>query len=122
MLHGRSLGGGAVLTLLPETPVSAVVLESTFKDLRTMAHRFLLPAFLMRDPFDNLAALRGYHGPVLILHGRSDTLLPLHHGEALKAAAPSAQLVVRDCGHNDCAWDRTEFWPTITQFLNDAAK
>ena len=65
--YGRSLGGGAVCALARERRLAALVLESTFTSVRKLARGFGLPGFLVRDPFDNLGALRSYPGPVLIV-------------------------------------------------------
>jgi hypothetical protein len=75
---------------------------------------------LVRDPFDNLAALRRYPGPVLILHGRHDPVIPFAHGEALARAATRATLVEYPCGHNDCPPDPQRFWRDIAAFLTAA--
>ena len=72
VLIGRSMGGGAVCDLALKRPSAALVLLSTFTSLRTYAVRYLAPGFLIRDPFDNLAAVRQYPGPVLVVHGRED--------------------------------------------------
>ena len=60
--YGRSLGGGAACALARERKVAALVLESTFTSVRSLARGFGLPGFLVRDPFDNLSALRAYLG------------------------------------------------------------
>jgi hypothetical protein len=103
--YGRSLGGGAVSTLLPDRPPAALILESTFTDTRRFARNVGAPGFLVRDPFDNLAALRAYRGPLLLLHGEHDEVVPIAHGEAL-ATATGVELQRLPCGHNDCprAW------------------
>jgi pimeloyl-ACP methyl ester carboxylesterase len=100
--YGRSLGGGAACALARERSVAALVLESTFTSVRPLARGFGLPGFLVRDPFDNLAALRAYPGPVLIIHGERDELIPPEHAAALHAAAPRSRLELLPCGHNDC--------------------
>ena len=62
----------------------------------------------MRDPFDNLAVVRGFAGPLLVLHGERDELIPTEHGRTLAAAGRNAELELLPCGHNDCdtAWSR----------------
>jgi fermentation-respiration switch protein FrsA (DUF1100 family) len=111
--HGRSLGGGAVCLLARARPVAALILESTFTSVRAFAHRFGAPELLVRDPFDNLAALAHYPGPLLVLHGERDELIPPAHGRALAAAHQDAEFRALPCGHNDCA----EPWPEIRAFL-----
>jgi hypothetical protein len=100
--YGRSLGGGAATRVAVSRPVAGLVLESAFTSVRPLAARFLVPGFLVRDPFDNLAALRRYRGPLLVVHGRRDEVIPFAHGQALAAAVPGTTFVPLDCGHNDC--------------------
>jgi hypothetical protein len=104
--YGRSLGAGAVCALLEHRPLAAVILESPFTTIRAFAIRYGAPGFLVRDPFDNLSRLRTYKGPILIMHGEHDAIIPPWHGRALAAAAPQAELRLLPCGHNDCprAW------------------
>ena len=110
--YGRSLGGGAVTTLLPDRTPAALILESTFTDTRRFARHLGAPGFLVRDPFDNLAALRAYRGPLLLVHGEHDEVVPLEHGEAL-AAATGVELHRLPCGHNDCP----RAWAEMREFL-----
>ena len=106
--HGRSLGGGAACLLAASRPVRALILESTFTSVRSFAGRFGAPSFLVRDPFDNLAAVQSFAGPLLVLHGERDEVIPAEHGRALAAAGRNAELELLPCGHNDCdvAWSR----------------
>jgi len=108
VLHGRSLGGAAACALADRRPVRAMVLESTFTSVRRFARRYGLVGPLVRDPFDNLAVVRSFPGPVLVLHGRHDEIIPVDHARALHAAARDGRLGLLDCGHNDCppSWDR----------------
>lgn len=105
--YGRSLGAGAVCALLGQRPVAGVILEAPFTSTRAFAVRYGAPAFLVRDPFDNLARLTGYRGPLLILHGAEDRIIPPGHSEALARVAPQAERHLVPCGHNDCprSWD-----------------
>lgn len=111
--YGRSLGGGAVAALSRRRELAALVLESTFTSVRPLALRGGLPGFLVRDPFDNLAAVRAYQGPILILHGERDRIIPTAHGRELAAAAEQARFQLLPCGHNDCPRP----WPLIRSFL-----
>jgi fermentation-respiration switch protein FrsA (DUF1100 family) len=111
--YGRSVGGGAACQLAARRPVSALILESTFTSVRSFARRFGAPAFLVRDPFDNLAAVREYRGPILLLHGSRDDIIVPGHSQALAAAARQAELHLLPCGHNDCPRE----WPLIRDFL-----
>jgi pimeloyl-ACP methyl ester carboxylesterase len=111
--HGRSLGGGAACILASRRPVAALVLESTFTGVAPMARRLGVPRFLVRDRFDNLAVVRTLAGPILVIHGDHDTVIPTIHGERLASAARRATLRLVPCGHNDCP----SSWPLVRDFL-----
>jgi pimeloyl-ACP methyl ester carboxylesterase len=96
---GESLGGGAICALSRERRLQALVLQSTFPSLKIFAARRLAPAFLLRDSFENEAAVRLFPGPVLVMHGRFDSLVPLEQAQRLAAASPRTLLKVYDCGH-----------------------
>jgi pimeloyl-ACP methyl ester carboxylesterase len=117
ILFGRSLGGGAVCALAAERPSAALILMSTFTDTRSFAKRYLAPSFLVRDPFDNLSIVENYPEPLLIIHGRHDTVIPYSHGIALRGAAKHGQLIAYEAGHNDCPPDWKVFWQQIQSFL-----
>jgi len=114
---GRSLGGGAICALARERPLAALVLESTFTSMTRMMLRGGMPNWLapllVRDPFENLGLLRRFTGPVLLLHGEHDEVVPPAEAEALRAETPGAELHWLPCGHNDCARP----WPTVLGFL-----
>jgi fermentation-respiration switch protein FrsA (DUF1100 family) len=110
---GRSLGGGAICALARERPLAALVLESTFTSIRAMAARLGFPAFLVRDPFDNLEVASGFAGRILLLHGDRDESIPFEHARSLHAAAPHSELHALPCGHNDCARP----WPLLEDFF-----
>ena len=102
---GRSVGGGAACALSRRRPLAAMVLSSAFTDVRAYAHRYFLPGFLVRHPFDNERAVRAFRGPVLVQHGTRDAIVPFSHGEHLAAVAADGRFLRYDCGHNDCPWD-----------------
>ena len=112
VLMGRSLGGGAVCNLLKARPASAVILVSTFANLGDLSRRSGVPGLLMRDNYDNVDALQGFEGPVMVIHGKSDEIIPRSAPRKLAAAAKTS-VVWRDGGHNDI----TIPWPDVVQFL-----
>ena len=106
--YGRSLGGGAACAIAAKRPIAALILESSFTSLRIYGRRYFAPSFLLRDVFDNIAALREYRGPLLVMHGANDSIIPPTSGRELAAAVPGAEFELFPCGHNDCPrpWDR----------------
>jgi hypothetical protein len=117
VLFGRSLGGGAVCQLADRRPSAAMILMSAFTSARSFAIRYLAPGFLMRDPFDNLAVVKDYPNPILILHGKHDEVVPYRHGKRLHEAAADSNMVTYDSGHNDCPPDWEKFWKDVRRFL-----
>jgi hypothetical protein len=110
---GRSLGGGAICALAQRRELAALVLESTWTSVRSFARRFGLPGFLVRDPFDNLAVVGSFAGPILVVHGERDDIIPPAHARALQAAARDALLYWLPCAHNDCPHP----WEAVRAFL-----
>jgi len=115
--HGRSLGGGVLCALGRQRAPEALILESTFTSVPDLAYDRWLPGFLALDPFDNADALSDYDGPVLIVHGRDDDVVPLEHARALEEVASDATLWVRNCGHNDCPRG-LEYWERIGRHVD----
>jgi fermentation-respiration switch protein FrsA (DUF1100 family) len=113
--YGRSLGGGAAAGLSLRRPVPVLILESSFSTVAAFASGFGAPAFLVRDKFDSVAALRSFNGPTLILHGDRDDVVPPHHARALAAASSRATLTFMPCGHNDCPRP----WAVVRSFLDE---
>ena len=113
--YGRSLGGSAAAILAAERSAPALILESAFTSARAFARQFGAPAFLVRDPLDTLAAVRRFPGPVLVLHGDHDEVVPFDHGRTLAATSPRATFRPLPCGHNDCPRP----WAEVRRFLDD---
>ncbi len=114
---GRSIGGGAVCALAEKRSPAAIILMSAFTSIRSFSSKYLVPGLLMRDPFDNLKVVASYEGPVLVIHGKNDEIIPFGHGVALSKAAQKATLIAYDCGHNDCPPDPVLFREDIKIFL-----
>ncbi len=117
ILFGRSLGSGAVCALARQRPSAALILMSAFTSVHSMASKFLAPKFLIRDPFNNLEVAKDYKGPVLVIHGQFDSIIPFAHGANLHRVAKNSRLITYESGHNDCPPDWDQFWKDIKLFL-----
>jgi hypothetical protein len=123
VFHGRSLGTGVVCDLAAAHPPTALVLISPFTSMMDMMARFLVPRFLVADPFDNARVLQTLKAPVLLIHGRHDELIPFEHAERLARLAPPATLRTLcpyPCGHNDVPIHSARFWRDIRRHLQGA--
>jgi pimeloyl-ACP methyl ester carboxylesterase len=114
---GQSLGGGAICLLARDRPLRALILQSTFTSLDSFTTRYWAPSFLLRDHFDNLSSVRHFPGPVLLIHGREDPVIPWQQGQQLAAASPHSTFKLYDCGH--VCWDpeHLPFWQDVMPFL-----
>ncbi len=98
---GYSIGAAVIADLSRTRPLDGMVLHTPFRSLRHMAlRRGLLPA-LVRNPFDTLDAVRTFKGPVRVVHGLKDPIIPAEEGKAVAAAAASGTFLgVPDSGHD----------------------
>lgn len=117
VLAGQSLGGGVATRLawdLKQEGISpaGLILRATFTSLPDVGSRLYpwLPVrWLMIDRYPSIDRIGELTCPILIIHGRLDTITPLSHGEALFAAAPERStsgvpktfIEIPNCGHND---------------------
>ncbi len=113
---GRSLGGGPAVDLAVHQPVAGLVLESAFMSVYRVMTRWRLLPF---DQFENLRKIGRVKCPVLVMHGRSDEVIPFFHGEQLYAAvrSPRRSFWIEGAGHNDVeqvAGDR--YWRELAAF------
>lgn len=116
---GRSMGGGAAADLAMERPVAGLVLQSTFSSTMAMAATVLVPGFLVRDRFAPEMVVARYDGPVLLMHGPTDEVIPYEQALRTAAARPGLEVVDLPCGHNDCAPAWGEIMGHLLTFIAD---
>ena len=99
VVFGRSVGCGPSVWLAGRTDPMALVLDSPFKDVFSVAGLGFLPG----SPFPNLERIADVKAPLLVIHGERDSLIPPGHGKALYENAPSEKkewFPVPGAGHN----------------------
>ena len=107
VLYGQSLGGGCAVAVASQGGAKALVLERTFDRLVTVAAAkcpFIPVRVLMKNRYDSVAKITVYKGPLIVLHGTTDSLIPMKHAEALFQGATTKQkhwIAVEGLGHND---------------------
>jgi pimeloyl-ACP methyl ester carboxylesterase len=109
-----------VCALARRHPPRALILESTFTSVTDVARGMGVPSLFIHDRFESLPVVRTFEGPVLVLHGTHDRLVPVANGRALAAANPRATLALYPCGHNDLPPPGSDYWPRIDALLRDA--
>ncbi|MEQ8316015.1 MAG: alpha/beta hydrolase [Phycisphaerales bacterium] len=120
VVHGFSLGGAVAAQLAERREVDGLVLESTFSSMVAMFRSLRVPGFLCRDPFRTDKVLAQYEGPVLLIHGRADTIVPPSHSKVLLGMAPDATYLEMDGGHNDGPSDPAAYWAAIDALFERA--
>ncbi len=121
-LVGRSMGGGAVLSLFDGTINNdsqpyRLVLMSTYSSIADIANKRFLPSFLVRDPFDNVTQLAKYQGKSYLIHGEQDKIVPFDSMGKLLAVAKDPTHRIYSGGHNDIPDDWSEFWQQVADFI-----
>lgn len=107
---GRSLGSGVASYLASRRPVEKLVLVTPFDSLSQVAqaHYPVFPVrFLMRDRYRSTEYLPQYPGPLLVLRGGRDEVIPPANTDRLLTALIHKPLVVDfpNAGHNDISQD-----------------
>ena len=105
VIYGKSLGGGVAGELAARHTPGALVLQSTFTSITEMAKIVLpvVPSFMLKTRFDTFEKLPLIQCPVLVIHSRSDEVIPFAMGESLAAQAPNLKHFIQfsGYGHND---------------------
>ncbi|WP_374565421.1 alpha/beta hydrolase [Ideonella sp.] len=106
VVYGRSLGTGLAAQLAAEVDPALTVLVSPYRSMAALAgeHYPMVPAAVLRYPLRTDEVVARIRGPVWLVHGERDNLIPLAHSEALRAAAGAQHahlLRLPEAGHND---------------------
>jgi pimeloyl-ACP methyl ester carboxylesterase len=118
VFQGRSVGGGFAACLAAERKPAALILESTFTSVVSMARRYLVPPFLVRHPLRVDRVLKRFDAPVLIMHGSRDGVIPIAHGRKLAQLARDGRYIEYDCGHIGLL-EQPGYWDNVARFLTD---
>lgn len=107
VVYGESIGSVPALCVATSREVAGVVIQSGPSSLSSMALRVYpwlpLTALLARGMMRNDERIARVQAPVLVVHGRRDTIVPFAEGERLRDAAPPGTelLAVDAADHND---------------------
>jgi pimeloyl-ACP methyl ester carboxylesterase len=102
---GESIGSGPASTLAQALPRPAkIILVVPFDTLASVAAErmpFIPVRLLLKDDWDNEAALKAYPGPLDIYGAIDDRVIPFAHAKGLAASLPQAHFTAIPGGHND---------------------
>lgn len=120
VLMGRSIGGGVAVHLAAKNGARGLILESTFSSIPDAAAEqfpWLPVRWLMRNQYDSVTKIRGYHGPLLQSHGDCDSLVSMSLGRKLfDAASEPKEWYCVDGGDHNCLQPR-EYYERLDAFL-----
>lgn len=111
LLYGESLGSGiathtAKVMADNGTPVGGLVLEAPYTSVARRSQEmypFIPAVLLVKDKYHSIDKIAHIDCPLLLFHGEADTVIPVHHGRALLAAAkePKQGYFFPETGHTD---------------------
>jgi uncharacterized protein len=101
---GESIGTGVASGLATEVPPAALVLRSPFPELADVgrsAYPFLPVRTLLREEFPVAQHLEVYEGPVLVVAGDADRIVPPELSREVAEAAAAELELIPGADHND---------------------
>ena len=125
---GRSIGAPVAAHAAVGNAPDGVVLETPMPDARSVLRTnpvLWLLSFLSTYTFPTSRLLQKYHGPLLILHGDQDEIVPFAAGRRVFERAPSVKkrlVAIEGAHHNDLhVADPGLYWSTIDTFVSELA-
>ncbi|NML46681.1 alpha/beta hydrolase [Ramlibacter sp. G-1-2-2] len=123
VISGQSLGTGLAAGLAAHLcsegrAPDLTMLVSAYSSMRVLAAEIYpwVPVQVLRYPLHTLEHAAKLLGPVMLIHGDKDELIPISHSEKLCSAFRSAQLLrVTGAGHSD-----VHQFPTVRKALKAA--
>jgi uncharacterized protein len=134
VLLGESLGTGVVAGVVEGATASTtgdvvsvtqlpLVLRSPFTELADVgrsAYPFLPVRALLRDRFPVIEGLRGHAGPILVIAGDHDRIVPSALSQRVAAGLDAPFYVIAGADHNDRALlDGDEYLDAVDRFVRE---
>lgn len=121
---GRSLGCAVASYAAAKSPPDALVLESPFPDVRSLFAGNPVMLFLSvfsSYRFSTADHLQAYRGPLLVIHGDADSIIPFRAGRRVfeQAASPDKTFVILEgADHNDPHATHPSYAVAVDRFLS----
>ena len=124
VLFGRSLGGSVAAWLAAGREPAALIVESSFTsipDIASELYPWLPVRWLTRMQHATRDYVRDADCPVLVVHSRTDEIIPVSHGERIfEAAGERRRLLKLEGGHNDAfITDEARYLAGLSSFLSE---
>ncbi len=121
---GRSLGCAVASYTASKNPPSALVLESPFPNVAFLFSNnpvMRILSVFSTYRFDTAKHLQQYAGPLLVVHGDADSIIPFAAGKHVFDAAPTKAktfVALRGADHNDVYASHPQYAEIIDRFVS----
>ena len=125
ILYGESLGTGIAVELATKSKYSGIILESPYTSMIDMGKRFypFLPiSILQKDKYNSLKKLSMIKSPILVLHGKSDKLVPFYMGKKIYDTANEPKYYYFPEFDNHMMTYDQDMLKTLSNFVNEISK
>ena len=86
ILYGESIGTGVAVEIAQNKNYAGIILESPYTSMLDMGKKYypLFPvSFLLKDKFESYKKIKKISIPILILHGKTDKIVPFAMGKKM---------------------------------------
>ena len=122
IVYGYSFGTAFASALAASRPIDALILTSPYSSLEKLVSEKPVPfaKFLLKDKYLSYKYLEDYKGPLLIIHGKKDRLIPCRHAQILYdcAGTTDKKLILLDESNHNGIFFKEENIAAIKEFLN----
>lgn len=121
---GRSLGCAVASHAASRSAPDGLLLESAFPDVGSLFARnpvMRLLSVFSSYTFATSRHLEKYSGPLLVIHGDADSMIPFSAGQRVYERAASAQktfAALEGADHNDVYTGHPAYWTAIDRFIS----
>lgn len=122
ILVGESIGAGvASYHATLQTPDKLLFISpfTSLSDVAKIHYPWYPVKWLLREEYDNVAALKAYKNKLLIIHGETDSIIPISLSQELLDKVPTVEkelIAIPNAGHNDLISSGL-FFRSITNFI-----
>jgi Putative lysophospholipase. len=122
---GRSLGCAVASYTAAKTAPDALVLEAPFPDVAFLFARnpvMRVMSIFSTYSFPTSQHLEHYAGPLLVVHGDADSIIPSRAGQRVFEQAPTKAktfVALPGADHNDVFADRSDYASIIDRFVSN---
>ena len=121
VVYGYSFGTAFSSALTEVRNVDGLILTAPFSSLYQLVSEKNVPfaKYILKDKYMSVDYLKKYNGPLLIVHGKNDKLIPYHHAETLfeNAISPDKELKLLDNETHHSVFFENKNIPYILEFL-----